>query len=322
LITVDNIEFSYSPDSPVFKQFSLQIKKGALFGLLAPNGAGKTSLIKLITGINVPDSGKVLIDGKDFQHDRNSILNNIAVVPQEYAFYSQFTAYENLQFFSKLYRHTDSKQKIETALKLTRLEEHKHRVAKNFSGGLKRRLNFAIGLLNEPDLLILDEPTVGIDAQSRKFILQAITDLNKNGTTVLFTSHYIDEIEEICDTVTIMDSGKILTIGRLDELLQSQSNVTIRLNNKNNSDTDSFNHNEQLRDLLQREKFTLENNQICGRLSSAEKLSAFINQLATLGYEMNNLQYGQHTLESLYFELIDANNTLDHSLNNSMDDQK
>jgi len=303
---------------PVFNQFSLQVKKGALFGLLAPNGAGKTTLIKLITGINVPNTGNILIDGKRFDNNRNTILNNIAVVPQEYAFYAQFTAYENLQFFSKLYRHTDSKHKIETALKLTRLEDYKNRVAKNFSGGLKRRLNFAIGLLNEPDLLILDEPTVGIDAQSRKFILQAIRDLNKNGTTVLFTSHYIDEIEEICDTVTIMDGGKILTIDKLENLLRSQSNVTIRIKNKLDSGAHSDNDYEHLKRLVQQHNFTLENNQICGRLSSPEKLSAFINQITTLGYDMNMLQYGQQSLESLYFELVEAN----HALNGNIDDEE
>ena len=300
MIAVDNIDFSYSPESHVFKQFNLQINKGALFGLLAPNGAGKTTLIKLITGINLPDKGQVLIDGDNFTTARNSILNKIAVVPQEYAFYSQFTAYENLHFFSQLYRHTDPEDKINQALKLTRLEDHKHRLAKNFSGGLKRRLNFAIGLLNNPDLLILDEPTVGIDAQSRQSILQAIADINKQGTTILFTSHYIDEIEEICDTVAIMDQGKILSMGNIEQLLGSKTTVTIRLNNELHYDQLTA----PLAAFIKQNHLIINNNQISGQLSDSDKLSSLISLINQQGHTIKLAQYGQQTLESLFFELV------------------
>ena len=300
MIAVKDIDFSYSSESPVFKQFNLQINKGALFGLLAPNGAGKTTLIKLITGINMPDKGQVLIDGDNFTTERNAILNKIAVVPQEYAFYSQFTAYENLHFFSRLYRHTDPENKIKQALKLTRLEDHQHRLAKTFSGGLKRRLNFAIGLLNNPDLLILDEPTVGIDAQSRQSILEAIADINKQGTTILFTSHYIDEIEEICDTVAIMDQGKILSMGSMEQLLGSTTTITIRLKDELHSDRLAA----PLAEFIKLENLIIDKHQICGNLSDSGKLSSLISMINEHGYNIKLAQYGQQTLESLFFELV------------------
>jgi len=299
LITVNDIEFSYSADSPVFKQFSLQIKKGALFGLLAPNGAGKTTLIKLLTGLNVPTNGSIQIDDKSFSTDRDAILSKIAIVPQEYAFYSQFTAYENLRFFSRLYKHTDSENKIQRALEITQLQDHKHRLAKNYSGGLKRRLNFAIGLLNDPDLLILDEPTVGIDAQSRQFILQAIMDINNQGTTILFTSHYIDEIEKTCDTIAIMDEGKIQSIGKLDQLLGSKT-VTIELDENINNDQSR----SSLFDYIKQENFNINDSQISGDASDAKKISRLIAKVVDLGFNINNIQYGQQNLESLFFEKI------------------
>ena len=299
MITVNDIEFSYSADSPVFKQFSLQIKKGALFGLLAPNGAGKTTLIKLLTGLNVPTNGSIQIDDKSFSTDRDAILSKIAIVPQEYAFYSQFTAYENLRFFSRLYKHTDSENKIQRALEITQLQDHKHRLAKNYSGGLKRRLNFAIGLLNDPDLLILDEPTVGIDAQSRQFILQAIMDINNQGTTILFTSHYIDEIEKTCDTIAIMDEGKIQSIGKLDQLLGSKT-VTIELDENINNDQSR----SSLFDYIKQENFNINDSQISGDASDAKKISRLIAKVVDLGFNINNIQYGQQNLESLFFEKI------------------
>lgn len=303
LISVDNINFSYAAETPVFTNFSLQIKKGALFGLLAPNGAGKTTLIKLITGINAPDKGQILIDGKKYATARNRILNKIAIVPQEYAFYSQFTAYENLRFFSRLYRHTDSDTKIKQALQLTHLEDHQHRIAKHFSGGLKRRLNFAIGLVNEPELLILDEPTVGIDAQSRQFILQAIVDINKRGITVLFTSHYIDEVQKICDTVSIMDQGQILSIGKIDQLLGSKANVSVTFNDT----LEESKINPILVKYFNPGSLTVNAQLISGEIMTPDTFPQLISELTEQGYEIDTLQYGQQTLESLYFELVDRN---------------
>jgi ABC-2 type transport system ATP-binding protein len=299
LITVDDIDFSYSSDSQVFKQFSLHVNKGALFGLLAPNGAGKTTLIKLLTGINVPDNGNILIDGNNFLTSRNSILNKIAIVPQEYAFYSQFTAYENLHFFSRLYRHTDSEAKIQKAIEISQLQEHQHRLAKHYSGGLKRRLNFAIGLLNDPDLLILDEPTVGIDAQSRQFILQAIKDINDQGTTILFTSHYIDEIEKTCDTIAIMDEGEIQAIGKLDQLL-GEKMVTIELDGEIKNEKIETSLARYVRD----NKFILENRKISGNAADTKAISDLITIVANLGFNINKIHYDQQNLESLFFEKI------------------
>ncbi|MCK4586574.1 MAG: ABC transporter ATP-binding protein [Gammaproteobacteria bacterium] len=299
MITVNNIDFSYSAESQVFKQFNLHVNKGALFGLLAPNGAGKTTLIKLLTGINVPSSGEIQIDGKSYSTHRNLILNKIAIVPQEYAFYSQFTAYENLHFFSRLYKHTDSETKIQRALDISQLQDHQHRLAKHYSGGLKRRLNFAIGLLNDPDLLILDEPTVGIDAQSRQFILQAIKDINDRGTTILFTSHYIDEIEKTCDTIAIMDEGEIQAAGKINQLL-GEKIVTIELGGKvNNNQAEA-----SLTKYARENDFIFEHHKISGNAADTKSISDLILIVVDLGFNIDRIHYDQQNLESLFFEKI------------------
>jgi len=272
-----------------------------LFGLLGPNGAGKTTLISLISGIQTPQSGEVIIDGRRYPGNKKEIFQNIAVVPQEYAFYEQMTAHENLSFFSHMYpdNRNDRSEQINNAINLTGLEEYQHRFVKHFSGGLKRRLNLAIGLLNKPELLILDEPTTGIDPQSRHFILQAIKDLNKQGTTVLYTSHYMDEIEQLCDDITIMDHGKILVSGTLDQLLHSDSMVYINLESLDNN----YNLPVDVKNLLHEHNLTFEDNCISGLLDSRADFYALMNILKTHDLPLESIRYGRQSLESLFFQL-------------------
>lgn len=300
MITINNLTFSYSSSPPLIQDFNLHIPKGSLFGLLGPNGAGKTTLISLISGMRSPQSGEIMIGGKSYQDNKKEIFQSISIVPQEYAFYAQMTAYENLLFFSRMYpAEKDFSVQIKKAIELTGLEEYQNRFVKHFSGGLKRRLNLAIGLLNSPELLILDEPTTGIDPQSRHFILQAIKGLNARGTTVLYTSHYMDEIEQLCDNIAIMDHGEILISGHIDHLLHSDSVIYINIEDQNSSGS----LNENVMKFLNEHSLTFSENCISGLLDSKSTFYMLIDVLKRHDVPVVNIRYGRQSLESLFFQL-------------------
>lgn len=300
VITINNVTFAYPAQSPIFNSLDFKVNSGDIIGLLGPNGAGKTTLISLISGLISPSSGTVKINSQNFKSNRISILQKLSMVPQDYAFYSQLTAHENLNFFCRFYPKLDAPEHtIKKAIELTGLEEYQHRKAKTYSGGLKRRLNLAIGLLNKPELLILDEPTVGIDPHSRHFILQTIKTLNEQGTTILYTSHYMDEIQKLCDYITIMDHGKIIASGSLDKLLQSDS--IIRITTVENINTDTL--SQSVRELTSKLMLKIKNNTISGSVNSQNDVSQLVLLLSENNIEIENIQYGRKTLESLFFNL-------------------
>lgn len=212
--------------SPALNNFNLRLQKGEFYGLLGPNGAGKTTAISILSGLFPPDSGTVSIMGKSFRGRANKIKQILGLVPQEIALYDKLTARENLVFFGKLYGLGGEKMqnRIEKYLELAGLTEHATRPVSTYSGGMKRRLNLAAGLLNKPQILFLDEPTVGIDAQSRHLIHEQLSDLNQSGTTILYTTHYMEEARELCSRIGIIDSGRIVEQGTPADLLeQSES---------------------------------------------------------------------------------------------------
>lgn len=221
--------------SKVLENLNLKIKEGEIFGLLGPNGAGKTTLISILNYLEKKDSGQIEIFGKTYEKNKNYIQSISSYVPQSYAFYPDLTAYENLEFFAALYKIKNSSMKdvINTSIEMTALEKYKNKQAKTFSGGLKRRLNIAIGLLNNPKILYLDEPTVGIDPQSRKYILDIIKNINKDKkTTIIYTSHYMDEIEYLCDEIAILDKGYIIKKDSKENLINENALVTIYCENE------------------------------------------------------------------------------------------
>ncbi|MDH5368668.1 MAG: ABC transporter ATP-binding protein [Gammaproteobacteria bacterium] len=298
MISVRNLHFAYSDNQVIFNDFNLEIKAGSLFGLIGPNGAGKSTLISLITGLNSAQAGSIQINGKDLSLARNELLSNLSSVPQEYAFYPKLTVMQNLNFFCRLYKSIKQpEQNVEQAIELTGLAEYQNRAAGKLSGGLKRRLNLAIGLLNKPTLLILDEPTVGIDPQSRHFILSAIKQLNKDGTTILYTSHYMEEIERLCDTIAVIDHGKIMMSGELNKLLsntalfhiQTQDPVTI-------SDIETCDFSKSI---------NINNNKLDGQLHDAEQLNELIALLQQSGHTIEEVEFGKNSLESMYFDLTE-----------------
>ncbi|MEJ2620006.1 MAG: ABC transporter ATP-binding protein [Candidatus Thiodiazotropha sp.] len=300
MIKLQQIEYHYPHHPPLLKAVDLAIARGSLFGLLGPNGAGKTTLISLMTGQLQPLAGEILIDGKRYPEQRTSILEKLAHIPQEYAFYPQLSVQENLQFFASLYpgMSRDRNQLIDQALALTGLKQHQDKLAKHFSGGLKRRLNLAIGLLNKPQLIFLDEPTVGIDPQSRHFILQSIRELNEGGSTIVYTSHYMEEIEQLCDQVAIMDHGKILVHGPLGQILHQDPQLNIEL--EPIADKQRY---QQLSDSLQADGYQLSEQTISGQPKDQSEVNELLQKLASKNLSVVNLSYGKQTLEKLFFEL-------------------
>lgn len=220
-ITVNNISFTYACETrPALDDISLSINSGSCFGLLGPNGAGKSTLLALLTGILTPQRGEILIHGNPLTNTKK-LHEKISLVPQDYAFYPTLTARENLDCFAGLYNlcGAQKKQRIDFAVQVCGLDELLDRRASACSGGVRRRLNLALGLLNQPEILFLDEPTVGIDAQSRYFILESIQRLQREGMTIIYTSHYMEEIQSICDTLAIIDHGKLLLQDTLTNVL-------------------------------------------------------------------------------------------------------
>ncbi|WP_232362508.1 ABC transporter ATP-binding protein [Desulfogranum mediterraneum] len=203
-------------------QLSLEINQGEFYGLLGANGAGKSTAVAICSGLFAPDRGTVSILGRDYLHQARRTRALIGLVPQELALYQGLTARENLSFFGRLAGLSGSslQQGVNQGLEFARLEEQGHRRVVTFSGGMKRRLNLAAGLLHRPRLLFLDEPTVGIDAQSRHLIHRQLRTLNQEGTTILYTSHYLEEARELCSRIGIIDQGSLIDEGTTDQLLR------------------------------------------------------------------------------------------------------
>ncbi len=211
---------------------SFHIARGETFGLLGPNGAGKTTIISMVAGLNPASSGSVTVDGRPMGAGTVESKRHIGLVPQDLAIYPELSARENLHFFGRLQGlgGTELKARSAEVLELIGLSDRAKEATKKFSGGMKRRLNIGVGLLHRPDLLILDEPTVGVDPQSRNSILESVEALSIEGMAVLYTTHYMEEAERLCDRIAIIDSGTIQAEGTQDELIRLTGGVdTIRL---------------------------------------------------------------------------------------------
>ena len=208
-------------DKVAVEGVNIYLERGESVGLLGPNGAGKSTTISMISSLIKPTSGDVLLDGINVIKDPSKIRRVLGVVPQDIAIYEELTAYENLKFFGRIYglRGKELEENIKDVFELVGLTDRQKDIVKTYSGGMKRRVNIAAALLHNPEILIMDEPTVGIDPQSRSHILDMVRELNlKKKMTVLYTSHYMEEVERLCDRVYIMDHGRIITSGTKDEL--------------------------------------------------------------------------------------------------------
>ena len=216
---------------------SFQVEEGQMLGLLGPNGAGKTTTVSMITGLLAPDSGQVLVGGKPLRGDSDPAKRNIGVVPQELALYDELSAQENLELFGSLYGLTGGRlaEAIQRTLDLVQLADRRKDRVITYSGGMKRRLNLAAALLHDPRILLLDEPTVGVDPQSRNAIFDNLEALKRQGKAIVYTTHYMEEVERMCDRVVIVDHGKVIaedTCEGLYRLLPGANVLQLQLESK------------------------------------------------------------------------------------------
>ncbi len=219
MIKADNLKKRYG-DTVAVDDVSFEVAKGETFGLLGPNGAGKTTTIQLLCGLLKPDSGVVTLDGKT-DPGLVEVRLSLGVVPQALAIYEELSAEDNLRFFGRIYGlgRKQLKERLRKCLDIAGLRERsKDRVSK-YSGGMKRRLNMVCSFLHEPPILLLDEPTVGVDPQSRNLIFDTIEDMKKQGRTIIYTTHYMEEAQRLCDRVAILDHGRILDMDSVENLI-------------------------------------------------------------------------------------------------------
>ncbi|HNI55179.1 MAG TPA: ABC transporter ATP-binding protein [Chitinophagales bacterium] len=223
MLTISNLTKSFG-DHVAVDGISLSIAKGMFYGLLGPNGAGKTTTIQMISSILPPDSGKISVDGLGV-YAHASVKMHMGIVPQEIALYDELTALENLLFWGNLYavHGRTGKDRAAFLLDWVGLADRRHDIVKNYSGGMKRRVNIAAALMHDPGLIVMDEPTVGIDPQSRNKIYELLDELHHQGKTILYTTHYMEEAERMCDKIGIIDKGKIIAEGSLDELKKAHA---------------------------------------------------------------------------------------------------
>ena len=284
-LRLEGVSFRYpGGEDAVLRDVSLQVASGGVFGLLGPNGAGKTTLISIVAGQLRGASGRVVRDGA------------IGLVPQELAFYPMLTCRENLRFFGGVQglRGARLKDRIAAVAGLARIESVLARQAGQLSGGLKRRLNLAIGLLTDPAIVLLDEPTVGVDPQSRAFLLDTIRSLAGPGHIVVYTSHYMEEVQAICDRVAILDHGKVLLSGSLADILEDTSGLlTLRLR-------------PALPAALAAEwraRFALEDDGDGRYRLHVKDVSQALEAVRAAGCEPLALAYGQRDLEQVFMQL-------------------
>lgn len=219
IVQVKNLVKRYG-DLVALDHLSFEVKEGEILGLLGPNGSGKSTAINCLLSLLKYDKGEIEIFGKKMSPDAYSIKKNIGVVMQDVAVFDELTVYENIYYFCGLYVKDKNKRKklVEEAIDFVGLEEYKKIYPQKLSGGLLRRLNIACGIAHKPKLIILDEPTVAVDPQSRNKILEGIIKLNREGATIIYTSHYMEEVEQICSRIMIMDNGKVIAKGNNEEL--------------------------------------------------------------------------------------------------------
>ena len=283
---------------------NMVINKGEIVGLLGPNGAGKSTAISMMTSLVEPSSG-------DVRFLNNSILKNpaplrkvIGVVPQEIALYMDLTAEENLRFFGRIYglKGTELNQKIEEVLEIIGLMDRKKKIVKTFSGGMKRRLNIGVALLHDPEIIIMDEPTVGIDPQSRNYILETVKKLNKEKQmTVLYTSHYMEEVEFLCNRIYIMDHGNLIASGTKDEIkriLSSEKTILIKSERWNEGFIQGLKQNPLVNRVVVTEK------EITIIVAKEVNLfSALMNMAEDSEIELNSVDIKTPTLEDVFLHL-------------------
>lgn len=284
---------------------SFDIQQGEIFSLLGPNGAGKTTTISMLSCLLSPTEGDALIDGHSVRTQANAVKQVIGVVPQEIALYPDLTARENLRFWGGMYNLSGArlKERVEETLEIAGLSDRANEKVETYSGGMKRRINIAVGLLHEPKVLFMDEPTVGIDPQSRRRILDTVLELNQRGLTVLYTTHYMEEAAELSRRIGIVDHGKLIALGTQDELtkLVGESD-TVRIGISGVSDTQAL--LAALGALSGVQHAGLEEDELVLQATNANaRLSQIIGAISAAGGQVKSIKVAEPNLEAVFLHL-------------------
>ncbi|MBC9130923.1 ABC transporter ATP-binding protein [Frischella sp. Ac13] len=295
MLKLSNVSHCYAKSNQnAISNVDLAIESGTCFGLLGPNGAGKTTLISLMTGLLPLQSGQILYHNQSLAKLSIQQSQRISLIPQEYAFYPQLTVWENLQFFASLY-HIKNRNFLCSLLEKVALLSYRNTLSKNLSGGLKRRLNFAIGLINSPSFIFMDEITVGVDPLSRQFILDSVKQLSREGVTIIYTSHYLQEIESLCHKIAIIEGGKLRYCDTVDNILtqNGHQHCLITLSKPVSADLLASIHGSVV---ANHSSYIIRINTL------AIQLVSVLNSLKN--YEILNVQYGYGSLESFYLNFL------------------
>jgi ABC-2 type transport system ATP-binding protein len=298
MIQLKNVNKSFSTVKAL-DEVSLEINKGEFFGLLGPNGAGKSTTMNLLIGYLSADSGSILINEEEVKTTELNFRKEIGFVPQSIALYDELSAVENLRIFGSLYDLPKAalEEEINSYLNAVGLYERRKEEVRNFSGGMKRRLNLITALLHKPKVLLCDEPTVGVDPQSRNAIFDFLEKLNSDGLTIVYTTHYMEEAERLCNRVAIIDKGKIIALGTPDELLQmlpTSEHIYITKNDVTASNVNVFKSYGEIIDNTERYEL---------RLNKESKLSSFFGALENANVNVQNVTIQKPTLEELFLNL-------------------
>jgi ABC-2 type transport system ATP-binding protein len=289
-------------DIQALSNINLTVSRGEIYGLLGPNGAGKSTTINIICGLIRPSEGTVSVAGFDIEKNAVDAKRALGVVPQELALYTELNARQNLSFFGRLYglNGTALKTRVDELLRLVRLDDRDKAPVGAFSGGMQRRLNIAAALLHKPSILLMDEPTVGLDPQNRENILAIVQKIAADGAAVLYSTHYMDEVERICDRIGIIDHGRLLTEGSLAELrLRSGGKQILTLRGRFDVSQAEATFDFQQAEVLL--KFT--EDEIVLNLAGAEgRLTSILNAAAKAG-EVREVSMNRQSLESLFIQL-------------------
>ena len=304
ILEVHNLAKNYG-DFQAVKGISFEIKEGEILSLLGPNGAGKTTTISMLSTLYTPTSGDATIAGHSITKDPMSVRNAIGVVPQDLALYEELNARENLIFWGQMYGLSGSalKTRVEEVLSQIGLVDKAKDRVKTYSGGMKRRVNIGVGLLHKPKLLFMDEPTVGIDPQSRRAILDTVKDLNKQGMTVLYTTHYMEEAEELSNRVGIIDHGELIAIGTQKELTQQVGETeTLILHIGENEDPEAL--VKAFKDI----KGVLEANAMNHEISvitpsAADVMAPVVTKANERGIKIHSIDIREPNLEAVFLHL-------------------
>ncbi|MDQ6600876.1 ABC transporter ATP-binding protein [Bacillus salipaludis] len=286
---------------------SLSIAEGEIFGFLGANGAGKSTTINMIAGLLRNNEGEIHILGKNISKNSKFAKENIGIVPQDLAIYEDLTAEENVRFFAGLYglRGAILNERVEEALQFVGLSEKLKDYPKNFSGGMKRRLNIACAIAHRPKLIIMDEPTVGIDPHSRNYILQSVRKLNEMGCTIIYTSHYMEEVEEICSRIAIIDHGKVIAEGTKEQLIAiitDTKDVWVGIKSNEKIDVKEIKEINGVKSVQLEENFIKIHSDI-----EVNNLNKIVQHLMNYHIEISSLEEKEPNLETVFLTLTGRN---------------